>query len=89
MKDRWQSKEEIENRLFTSLEVLFSKYSDNPSRDMKNLKIPLNDLMDALQNAGSEPLNKTEADLIRTELSAIDTSGTGILDGKGILVSIL
>jgi hypothetical protein len=39
--------------------------------------------MDALQNAGSEPLNKTEADLIRTELSAIDTSGTGILDGKG------
>lgn len=86
MKDRWQSKEEIENRLFTSLEVLFSKYSDNPSRDMKNLKIPLNDLMDALQNAGSEPLNKTEADLIRTELSAIDTSGTGILDGKDLVM---
>ncbi|XP_063433911.1 uncharacterized protein LOC143072652 [Mytilus galloprovincialis] len=85
MKNRWNTKDEMENRLFSSLEVLFSRYSDNPSRDMRNLKIPLNDLMDALQNAGSEPLNKTEADLIRTELSAIDTSGTGILDGKDLV----
>ena len=85
MKDRWHSKDEMETRLFSSLEVLFSRYSDNPSSDMSNLKVPLNDLMDALQNAGSEPLNKTEADLIRTELSAIDTSGTGILDGKDLV----